>query len=158
MSDTLDWERLAQALRDLHRALADCARRDYERERGAALSPADLLHLLAADPYFAWLRELSELMVDIDLVRDSDTTVDIAGAIRPAVEHYVVPPSPPGSGGAFAQRYWPYLQHDPHVAMAHAEVKRAIAAWPRAKKADAASLLHERRRLAEKARHRVRHH
>ena len=54
---------------------------------------------------------------------------------------------------AFAQRYWPYVQADPGMAMAHAGVKQAMAAWPRPPEDNASSLLHEPHRLAEKARH-----
>lgn len=160
MTDTAAWQELASALRELHRALMQRAQRDYELEHKVTLSPGERLRLLTADPVFDWLRELSELMVDIDLVRDAEPPVlaEIAPAVRSAVEQFIMPPNPPESGGAFAQRYWPYLQDDPHVAMAHADLKRALEPWPRPQKTDAASLLHERHRLAEKARHRTRRH
>ncbi len=159
MTATADWQNLARALRELHRALMEGARRDYEREHNVALSPVEQLRLLTTDPFFDWLRGLSELMVDIDLVHDAEAPVlvEIAPAVRAAVEHFLQPPKPSESGDAFARRYWPYLQHDPHVAMAHAGVRRALESWPRPQKTDAASLLHERHRLAEKARHRTRH-
>ena len=158
MTDRADWQNLASALREVHRALMERARRDYEREHKLALGPAEQLRLMTTDPFFDWLRGLSELMVDIDLVRDAEAPdlAELAPAVRAAVEHFIVPPKPPESGDAFAQRYWPYLQDDPHVAMAHAGVKRALRSWPYPEKADAASLLHERHRLAEKARHRSR--
>ena len=158
MSATGDWQQLASALRELHRALMERARRDYEREYKVALSPLEQLRLLTTDPHFDWLRGLSELMVDIDLVRDAEQPLldELAPAVRAAVDHFVAAANPPEPGDAFAQRYWPYMQHDPHVVMAHADVKRALAAWPRPQNTDAASLLHERHRLAEKARHRAR--
>ena len=158
MTETSDWQELANALRELHRTLMEHARRDYEREHGVALSPVEQLQLLATDPSFAWLRGLSELMVDIDLVHDAEPLVlaEMSPAVRAAVEHFIAAPNPPESGDAFAQHYWPYLRDDPHVAMAHADVKRTLASWPRPPKTDAASLLHERHLLAEKARHRTR--
>ncbi len=159
MTDTADWQNLASALRELHRALMDCARRDYEREHNVTLSPVEQLRLLTTDPFFGWLRGLSELMVDIDLVHDAEPLVlaEISPAVRVAVEHFIAAPNPSESGDGFSQHYWPYLQDDPHVVMAHAGVKRALVSWPRPQKTDAASLLHERHRLAEKARHRARH-
>jgi len=158
MTNTADWHGLASALRELHRALMECARRDYEREHKVSLTPVEQLRLLTTDPYFDWLRGLSELMVDIDLVQDAEPSdvAEISPAVRAAVEHFITAPNPPESGDAFAQRYWPYLHDDPHVAMAHGGVKRALESWPRPQKTDAASLLHERHRLAEKARHRTR--
>ena len=156
MATAAEWHDLARALRELHRALMERARRDYEREHGVALSPVEQLRLLTTDPFFDWLRGLSELMVDIDLVREAEppVLVEMSTAVRAAVEHFIAAPNPPASGDAFAQRYWPYLHDDPHVAMAHAGVKRALTSWPRPPQTDAASLLHERHRLAEKARHR----
>ena len=156
MADTPDLQTLAKALRELHRALVDRARRDYERDHYAVLSPGELLRLLTTDPAFGWLRGLSELMVDLDLVGDMKPPVlgELAGTVRAAVEHFITVPKSSEPGHAFAQRYWPYVQDDPHVAMAHAGVKSALAAWPRPEKIDAGSLLHERHLLAEKARHR----
>ena len=146
------WNDLARALRELHRALMERARRDYESEHGAALNPGQLLKLLTTDAQFAWLRGLSELMVDIDIVRDAEQAVmdELASAVRGAIEHLL---SAPEESSEFAKRYWPYVQDDPYVAMTHAEVKRVLSPWPRPRESDAASLLHERHRLAEKARH-----
>ena len=159
MTDTADWQELASALRELHRALMERARRDYERKHVVRLSPAEQLRLLTTDPFFDWLRGLSELIVDIDLVHDAGPLdlVESAPVVRAAVEHFIAAPNPSESGDAFALRYWPYLHDDPHVAMAHAGVKRAIESWPRPQKTDAASLLHQRHQLAKKARHRARH-
>ena len=156
MADVAEWGKLAGALRELHRALLEHARRDYERERATAVNPGQLLQLLATDPYFAWLRSLSELMVDIDMLRDAEPALmdELSSAVRPAVEHFLSPPKTAPASGSFAERYWPCIQDDPHVAMAHAGVKQAIATWPLPENADAATLLHERHRLAEKARHR----
>ena len=69
---------------------------------------------------------------------------ELSTAVRPAVEHFIAVPKESEPGNAFAQRYWPYVQDDPHVAMAHAGVKRALIAWSRPIQEDAASLLHAR--------------
>jgi hypothetical protein len=153
-----DWQTLATALRDLHRALIERARHDYQRENQRMVEAGELLQLLTTDPYFEWLRALSELIVDIDMVRDAEPELmqELATAVRPAVEYFLIPPPAADGSHAFAERYWPYVQDDPRVAMAHGAVKQAIATWPKAGAADAATLLHERHRLAEKARHRSR--
>lgn len=161
------WKALASALRALHRALMENARLDYERERGVKLNPAELLRLLTGDAHFSWLRGLSELMVEIDIIMDAGSQVmtEMEAAVRQAVEHFVVAAAPAttnpdtgyldvaASGDAFAQRYWPRMHSDPHVAMAHAAVKQSLAAWPPTEQSDAASRLHARHLLAEKARH-----
>jgi hypothetical protein len=153
MADVTQWDRLARSLRDLHRALMERARGDYEREHLVALDPGQLLHLLTTDAHFEWLRGLSELMADIDIVRDTEPQDDeLSSGVRAAVEHFIGAPKP-GAADVFGQRYWPYVQEDPHVAMAHGALKQALGAWPRPQSDDAASLLHERHRLAEIARH-----
>jgi hypothetical protein len=158
MADQADWQRLTSSLRELHRALLERARRDYEREHPVVVNPAELLRLLTTSPYFEWLRGLSELMVDIDAVCDSGPQLmdELSTAVRPAVEHFIAVSKESEPGNAFAQRYWPYVRDDPHVAMAHAGVKRVLAVWSRPAQEDAASLLHARHLLTEKARHRTR--
>jgi len=153
MIDAVEWQKLANVLRELHRTLIEHARRDYERDLVVTLNPGEFLQLLTTNADFAWLRNLSELMVDIDIVQDAEPGQrdEIASAVRAAVEQLISNARDPIN--LFAQRYWPYVHDDPNVAMAHAAVKQAINAWPRPGKSDTASLLHDRHRLAEKARH-----
>ena len=86
-------EELAAALRDLHRALTERVRRDYEHEHHGLLSPGTFLHLLISDPRLAWIRPLSELMVDLDvfLQADPSPTEDEAAAVRTEVERFIAP-------------------------------------------------------------------
>jgi hypothetical protein len=150
MIDSATFDTLARALRELHRALMERARRDYERTYITIVNPGELLQLLTTHDDFAWLRELSELMADIDIVRDAESDVidAMTAAVRPAVEHLLAAPGE--SSGVFAQRYWPYVHDDPHVAMAHAGVKQALKAWPAGDVAISAS--DRRRELGEQAR------
>ncbi|MEO8442974.1 MAG: hypothetical protein ABI547_10835 [Betaproteobacteria bacterium] len=151
MAEAVEWQRLATTLRELHRTLVDTTRHEYERAHLVELSPGELLQLLTSNPEFEWLRGLSELMVDLDLVRDFATADDdITTAVRAAVEHLLSNAHAPA--GLFAERYWPYVHQDPRVAMAHGAVKQVLAAWP-PPQTDTATLLQERHRLAEKARH-----
>lgn len=133
MPDVDEWDKLRRALRELHRVLAERASRDfvYAHERLSQPTPAELLQMLTKDPEFNWLRGLSELIVDIDVARDDDDTRDeFVRGVRAAVERFITPPKTPEPLDEFAQRYWPYVQEDPHVAMAHAAVKQAISTWP----------------------------
>jgi hypothetical protein len=94
MANQADWQGLASSLRELHRALMERAKRDYEREHSVVLNPAELLRLLTTDANFEWLRELSELMVDIDVVHDSGPPLmdELSTAVRAGVELLVTPP------------------------------------------------------------------
>jgi hypothetical protein len=131
--DIVKWDELRRALRELHRALVERASRDfvYAHERLSQPGPGELLQMLTKDPEFNWLRGLSELMVDIDAARDDEESREEAAVdVRAAVERFISPPKS-DSTEEFAARYWPYVHEDPHVAMAHAAVKQAIASWPR---------------------------
>ena len=57
---------IRQHLLELHKLLLDAERAEYERVAGAATPPATLLQLLIADPQFAWLRQVSRLIVALD--------------------------------------------------------------------------------------------
>ncbi|MBI3057578.1 MAG: hypothetical protein HYY77_26590 [Betaproteobacteria bacterium] len=149
---------LAAALRDLHRALTERVRRDYEREHHGLLSPGTFLHLLISDPRLAWIRPLSELMVDLDvfLQADPSPTADEAAAVRAEVERFIAPEPREASESfaTFARQYWAYLSDDPQIAMAHARAMQAIQGLPEAASVNEAEVLHERHRWAELRRHR----
>src|SRR5512133_1347750 len=63
------------ALAELHKALIDSERVEYERVFGAIPSPGAFLQLLTQDPWFAWLRPLSEFIASIDETLDEDEPV-----------------------------------------------------------------------------------
>jgi hypothetical protein len=130
-----DWNSLARVLRDLHAALLRRARTEYMRERGIAeeIGPGELLMLATRDESFAWLRSLSELMTDIDYLRDDPAIAkgqELRSAVRGAVEELLRPPGDEAAAGAFAVRYGEHVNADPDVTMAHAAVKQALAGWP----------------------------
>ena len=152
MADAADWQKLTNALRELHRTLVETARREYEGAHLVELGAGELLQRLTSDAEFAWLRGLSELMVDLDLVHDAapPDQGNIEPAVRAAVEHLLS--NARTLSGDFAQRYWPYVHDHPQIAMAHGAVRQALSAFPPAPP-DTSTMLQERHRLAEKARH-----
>ena len=155
MPDTTEWNRLSSALAGLHRALIERVRRDYEREKGRVAGPTHFLRLLMEDPYFAWLRPLSELMANIDQLREFEAPArdEVATAVRSVVEQLIAAPSAEPASAEFTRHYWPLMLEEPEVTMAHAGVKQSIAAWPAPAEGDAARLLHERHVLSEMVRH-----
>jgi hypothetical protein len=150
-----DLVKLAAALRSLHRALAERGRRQFEQQRGTVVAPGEWLQALVGDSQFAWLRALSELMVDLDVFLEADPgpAVDDAAAIRAEVERLIAPAASP-AGGSFAERYWRFVHDEPQVAIAHAEVRQALDRLPEAKDADEANALHERHGWTAARRHR----
>ena len=147
---------LAHALRSLHRALAERARRDLETERLTVIQPGAWLSILTTDPQFAWLRSLSELMVDLDvfLEADPEPADDDAAAIRAEVEKLIAPSTVPGTETDFARHYWRYVHDAPSVAIVHGEIRQALDRLPVPADVDEGDALHERHRWAEARRNR----
>jgi hypothetical protein len=60
------------AILRLHKILLEDAKRHYERLNGPVPSPYVFLDLLVNDPFFAWLRIFSQLIVTLDEGMESD--------------------------------------------------------------------------------------
>src|SRR3954463_16313405 len=116
----------ASALREVHRALVQGVRAEYERDVGPAGGPGQLLRLLTEDPYFAWLHPMSELIVDLDsLLTQEILPAGTVAGVRQEINRLTQ-----AGGSAFWIRYAPLLQSDTDVVMAHGRLRRAINALP----------------------------
>lgn len=118
---------LRNALLQLHKILLDSERAIYERDVQRIHSPGQMLGLLMDDPWFAWLRDLSRFVVQIDERLDEEepaTNAEAAQFLSKARE--LLRPSEDGQG--FEKRYFEALQRDPNVVLAHAATTRLIAA------------------------------
>jgi catechol 2,3-dioxygenase len=121
-------DRLAQLrthLLALHKSLLDDARVAYEMDRGSVSSKGHLLQLVINDPFFAWLHQISEMVVRIDEATASDaaTTEADARAIFDQVDKLLLPSE---SGDVFARKYYEALQRQPAVVLAHGAVKKVL--------------------------------
>ena len=67
------------ALLKLHKALLDSEKIIYEKNVGPIRSPNHFFQLLTGDPYFAWLRPVSQLIVAID--ETLDTLINATGRV-----------------------------------------------------------------------------
>jgi hypothetical protein len=104
----------------VHKALIDHERVRYERERGPIGGPGAFLQVLIHDPWFAWLRPVSELVVRIDEFVASKETVDpMDGEALLAQARELLTPVENGAG--FGGEYFRALQESEGVALAHAE-------------------------------------
>jgi catechol 2,3-dioxygenase len=116
---------LRTRLLNLHKALLDDAKANYEMDRGSVGSSANLLQLVINDPWFAWLHSVSELVVRIDetLTPDSPATDADGIALAEQVEKLLTASE---NGEGFQRRYYEALQRQPAVVLAHAEVRRTL--------------------------------
>src|SRR3954466_5999368 len=127
---------VADALREVHRALVGAARLEYEKQNGPAAGPGQMLRLLTEDPFFAWLHPMSELIVDLDSLLAQELLPEgTVAAVRMEIRRLTQPSESP-----FWVRYAPLLQSEPGVVMAHGRLRRAINALPEARE-----VLHERK-------------
>ena len=116
---------LRHGLLRLHKALLDSEQVTYERINGRIGSSGQLLQLVMTDPWFAWLRPLSHLVVRIDEMLDEKektTLQDIAQVL--AEVRGLLKPSEAGEG--FERNYYEALQRAPDVVLAHAHVKKLL--------------------------------
>ena len=113
------------ALLKLHKALLDSEKILYEKNVGPIQSPNHFFQLVTSDPYFAWLRPVSQLIVVIDETLDGKqplSHLDVDAIMNRAVFLLV----PAKMGGEFGDRYVAALQRDPRVVLSHAQVAKRI--------------------------------
>lgn len=113
------------ALLHLHKTLLDDEREAYERVHDRIENSYEVLRLVMHDPWFAWLHDLSELIVKIDELLDAkepQAEADVEGVLRQARELT----TPDENGGEFQQKYFRALQRSPDAVLAHAETIRII--------------------------------
>jgi hypothetical protein len=117
---------LSCLLRRLHKALIEIEAENF----GPISSSFQLLNLVIHHPHFAWLHSLSELMVELDELREDVKSVDdVQAAVLRATVERLVGPRPPLLS-QFRERYLMLLQQSPEVAIAHAELRRVLDRLP----------------------------
>jgi hypothetical protein len=106
---------VSKALIPLHRQLIEAARSDFSASYGVVKNPTEMVQLLTDDPFFAWLKPLTSIIVDIEEMVRRDFEAGDAATIADRVEK------------VFGQeQYKDALQRDVDVATGHATVRRAL--------------------------------
>jgi hypothetical protein len=118
---------LREALLRLHKALMESERAGYERIFGKIASPYQFLHLLTTDPWFAWLRPVSQLIAAMDEMLDAKEPLTTAGvdSLANRAKMLLVPAA---GGEGFSGHYDEALQRDPDVVFAHAAAAKLMRA------------------------------
>jgi len=119
---------LSKALLSLHKTLLDSERVGYEQSFGKIATPAEFLNLVMGDPWFAWLRTLSEFIVQIDEALDAKTAPVTDRTAAAFVERARSLLTPDEAGAGFSSHYHTAMQRDPDVILAHAGMVRLLAA------------------------------
>jgi hypothetical protein len=114
-----------RGLMRLHKALIDAERAEWERSRGPVTN-ARLLQALIEDPFFAWLRPFSGLIVEIDEALAGEQAVSEAGA-RAFVEQARELVAVDEGDEPTVNRYDLVCRRDPSVLLLHIELASRIA-------------------------------
>src|SRR6185436_2949137 len=88
------------ALLRLHKNLLEFERQAYERQEGRISNSYAFLQLVMRDPWLAWLRQLSELIVEMDELLASREPVNESTALA-LIEQSRLLLAPSESGGEF---------------------------------------------------------
>lgn len=117
---------LRNGLLHLHKSLLDAERAGYERDIARITSSGQYLELVLSDPWFAWLRDLSQFIVVVDEALDGDEPVTAADAARLVTQARAMV-SPDEEGNGFRRHYFDAMQRDPGVVLAHRDMMRVFA-------------------------------
>jgi hypothetical protein len=116
---------LRMTLLHLHKVLLEMERISYEQVRGN-VSRGELLQLVISHDQFAWLHQLSELILRIDdlLHADEPVTSEAIATLWTDVRTLLTPDE---FGNDFAMKYDAALQRNPDAVLAHADVVTLLA-------------------------------
>jgi hypothetical protein len=109
----------------LHKLLLDSEKAAYEHDVERITTTGQYLNLVLNDPWFAWLRDLSQFVVLIDETLDLEEPVTAADADRLIARgRELVSPSETADG--FGRKYYEAMQRDPGVVLAHRDMIRVF--------------------------------
>ena len=115
---------LRQTLLHLHKALLDSERTAYEIVHGPIGSPAAFLQLLIHDNWFAWLRPVTTLLVQIDETLAAKKPPAAEREFEQLIADTRALLSASREANGFWKRYAAVVERDPGVAVLHEEVER----------------------------------
>ena len=107
----------------LHKILLEMERADFERDFGR-LNSGELLQLVINHAQFAWLRQISALVVEIDETLDAEEPVTADDVLRLLAQTRSLLTS--SEDEVFRAKYQAALQREPAAVMAHAEVMKRL--------------------------------
>jgi hypothetical protein len=116
---------LRNGLLRLHKSLMDLERAAYERDVERITSSGQYLNLVLNDPWFSWLRELSQFIVLVDETLAQEEPVGAEEAARLITQARALV-APAENGERFGRSYWQAMQRDPGAVLAHGDMMRVF--------------------------------
>ena len=118
----IDPRELRRRLLAVHRELLAGQVIESERATGHSLRPGEVLSAAMEDPRFAWLREISGMVADLDAelaaARSEERQPDLETTVARAKSLV----APPDGGTSFGRSYLRSLQRNPGVVIAHCDL------------------------------------
>jgi hypothetical protein len=116
---------LAQELRQLHTALLDIVKADFEKLNGKTKGPFHMFQLVTQDPFFQWLRPLSGMMATLDESVDEKRLLlpDEIQQLRDGITHLLRQDDPMGFGENLETR----AMDSKEIAQRRDDIKQAVA-------------------------------
>jgi hypothetical protein len=119
---------LSKSLLALHKTLLESERVGYEESFGKIATPAAFFQLVTSDPWFAWLRRLSEFIVVIDERLGAKNRPVTKQDVDEFIAQTRTLLTPQEEGLGFGVHYHNAMQRDPDVILAHAGMMKFLAA------------------------------
>jgi hypothetical protein len=117
--------KLSSLLIDQHKLLLDRERAEYEKAHGPVAGPGPFLGLVLGDPHFAWLKQISGLVVAIDEALSRRSTADqtVADALLAQAREMMRPRE---HGSDFQVHYYNAIQESPDVVILQCRIEQLI--------------------------------
>ena len=117
--------RLRNLLLEQHKLLLDLERAEYEKAHGPISGPGPFLGLVMGDPHFAWLKQLSTMVVEIDeaLSRRSKAEQPLATALEAQAREVLRPRE---AGTDFQRKYYAAVQESPDVVILQCRIEQLL--------------------------------
>ena len=117
--------KLRNMLLEQHKLLLDRERLAYEKVNEPISGPGALLTLVIGDPHFAWLKQISGLVVEIDeaLSRTSKADQRVADLLTSQARDLM---RPRAEGSDFQARYYNAIQESPDVVILQCRIEQLL--------------------------------
>jgi hypothetical protein len=117
--------KLRNLLLDQHKLLLDRERAEYEKINGAIGGPGPFLALAISHPQFAWLKQISTLVIEIDEALSRRSNADQAQAEAIVTQAREMMRSRE-QGTEFQVRYYSAVQDSPDVVILQCRIEKLL--------------------------------
>lgn len=121
--------KLRTALINLQKELLGHLKELFEKESGRNVGPGEWLQVIMTSQRYVWLRELTSLVADIDLLTElQEITPEQASTARSEVERMFFHPE---SNSEFNKHYHQLMKMGAHFMMTHGHLRETMSKLPK---------------------------